>query len=458
MTTALLAICVVVTASLATPGPIAAVTADTDAALPACNNQPLPNPTQLTPQALRQRYGIQPLLDAGFDGRGQTGVLLEFSQSIDLGTLDQWLSCMGVTGPPITQKGVFGSSIPIPPSPCGMPSEPACFNEAQGDVYSMITGAPGLDRLYVLVSETSELTELPSILEGLRTGELTDGRRPDVVSLSFGTCQPDWTDRQVADTEAQLRALAEAGTWFFKAAGDAGPSDCSQHPVCDAANAGPAMGYPAASPWVTSVGGTQLLGSTSAHPDGQATVWNLRDLQPNNPNGCAAGAGGLSTFPTPAYQADLPGELLLSSRGLPDISALAGLPGYLNLTSGGEWFGNGGTSLASPLYAGAFASIRSKLAAQGLEPPRLLNEALYATAADPANYADAFDDVDVGNNRIYPSVDCCDAATGYDLASGLGEVRINVLADVLVQAAQPTQPTTPSTVAPADVVTPTFTG
>ena len=288
--TALLTVVALVAAALAITGPTTAATAETPpAALPACSNQPLPNPTQLTPQALRQRYGIQPLLVAGFDGRGQVGVLLEFSQSVDLGTLDQWLSCMGTAGPPVTQKGVFGSAVPIPPSPCGMPNEPACFGEAQGDVYSMITGAPGLDRLYILFSDQSELTELPKILEGLRTGALTDGRRPDVVSLSFGACQPEWTDKQVAATETQLQALAEAGTWFFKAAGDAGPSDCSQHPVCDAANAGPAMGYPAASPWVTAVGGTQLLGSTSAHPDGEATVWNEHELVPNNPNGCAAG-------------------------------------------------------------------------------------------------------------------------------------------------------------------------
>ena len=127
----------------------------------------------------------------------------------------------------------------------------------------------------------------------------------------------------------------------------------------------------------------------------------------------------------------MPGGRVPARRGLPDASALAGSPGYLNLTSSGDWFGNGGTSLASPLYAAAFASIRSRLLHEGLTPPVLLNEALYAIAADPLLYKAAFRDVLRKDNRIYDTVDCCDARVGYDLASGLGEVRIDVMAELL---------------------------
>ena len=118
------------------------------------------------------------------------------------------------------------------------------------------------------------------------------------------------------------------------------------------------------------------------------------------------------------------------NRGLPDIAALAGKPGYLNLTSSGTWFGNGGTSLASPLYAGAFASIRTKLHAMGITPPVVLNDALYSIAANPTRYRRVFVDVKKGNNDIY-HVNCCKAKKGFDLASGLGELHIDKMADAL---------------------------
>ena len=384
----------------------------------------------LSPGSLRRRYGIQSLLDDHDNGHGQTAVLLEFNQSVDIAALEDWETCLHVKGPPVTQEAMPGEKIPPPPSPCGGKRQPACFGEAQGDAYSMVTGAPGLDRLYVIVSAKDERVELARIVDDVRVGTLTGGRRPDVVSLSFGKCQSAWTPGEVHTTEASLRRVAEAGTWFFKAAGDAGPSDCSPHPKCDPKLKGIVMEYPAASPWVTAVGGTSVPHATNAKPTGKPVVWNDRMLHPKVRENCSAGAGGLSIFPTPGYQLAVPGGHVPGMRGLPDVAALAGLPGYLNLTSSGRWFGNGGTSLASPLYAGAFASIRTKLHAMGIAPPAVLNDALYAIAANPARYRRAFVDVRKGNNDIY-GVHCCTATKGFDLASGLGELRIDQLADAL---------------------------
>src|SRR5262249_60292949 len=93
------------------------------------------------PRALGRRYRIQPLLKAGYDGRGQTAVLIEFDQSVDIGAVEQWKACMHVKGPAITQEAMPGEDIPLPASPCDGASQPACFDEAQGDVYSMISGA-----------------------------------------------------------------------------------------------------------------------------------------------------------------------------------------------------------------------------------------------------------------------------------------------------------------------------
>lgn len=250
-----------------------------------------------------------------------------------------------------------------------------------------------------------------------------------MVSLSFGECQSGWATAEVNKTEAALRRLAEAGTWSFKAAGDAGPSDCSHHPKCDPMLKGPQMGYPAASAWVTAVGGTSVR-ATNADPTGRPVVWNDRPPRSKSHDNCAAGAGGLSIFPTPGYQRAVPYAHVPPKRALPDVAGLAGSPGFLNLTSSGKWFGNGGTSLAAPLYAGAFASIRTMLHARHIAPPVLLNDALYSIAANLILYNRVFVDVKQGNNDIY-GVNCCKAKKGFDLASGLGELHIDKMADAL---------------------------
>ena len=428
-----------------------AAAAASAAPLPGCTNAP-PATTDLTPIQLRQRDGLDPLLAAGHDGRGQTAALIEVASSVDQVALDDFAACFGSTAPPLVQRALPGQTVP-PPSPT--------FKEAQGDAESLVSGAPGLDRIYVIVVADIR-QDLAAAAKALVDGSLTDGQRVDVVSLSFGPCFPTWQADEIAASEAALQQVADAGIWFFKAAGDAGPSDCSPHPTCVPKDAGPAMGYPASSPWVTAVGGTMLEQGLLGPPK----VWNAHE---GDPNDCSAGAGGLAdatTFPRPAFQDVVPSGQVPTSRGLPDVVALAGYPNYLNLESGGGWVGNAGTSLAAPFYAGAMASVRSALRHAGLAHPVHLNDALYALAADPATYAAAFVDVTTKGNDIY-GVGCCTAGVGFDLASGLGELRIDVVAAQLAAVAPPlpttstsTSPTSTSTstTTPTGTVTPAFTG
>lgn len=432
------------------PTAVAPATSSVAAAPAGCTNPP-PATGDLTPIQLRQRYGLDPLLQAGHDGHGQTAALIEVASSVDQTALNDFAACFGSTAPPLVQRALPGQTVP-PPSPT--------FKEAQGDAESLVSGAPGLDRIYVIVVADIH-QDLAAAAQALVDGSLTDGQRVDVVSLSFGPCFPTWQPDEIAASEAALQKVADAGIWFFKAAGDAGPSDCSQHPTCEPNRAGPDMGYPASSPWVTAVGGTMLEQGLLGPPK----VWNAHE---GNANDCSAGAGGLAdakTFPRPAYQDVVPSGHVPSSRGLPDVVALAGYPNYLNLESGGGWVGNAGTSLAAPLYAGAMASVRSALRDAGLAHPVHFNEALYALAADPATYAAGFVDVTTKDNDIY-GVGCCTAGVGYDLASGLGELRVDVIAAQLAAVAPPLPTTTTttssststSTTPASGPVTPAFTG
>ena len=84
----------------------------------------------------------------------------------------------------------------------------------------------------------------------------------------------------------------------------------------------------------------------------QEVVWNDGSRQ-----GGAAGGGSSQVFPTPAYQAGLG----VTSRSLPDISLIAGLPGVAtDSTVPGQLFTVEGTSVAAPLSAGFFALIASR--------------------------------------------------------------------------------------------------
>lgn len=432
--------------------PNAVVGSSGASAAPSCTVAPPPGLDAARPDQLRERYDLDDLFAEGHDGQGQVGVILEFGQSVDLAGLANWEACLGAGSPPITQTLVGGGTMPAP------------NGEAQADAQSMITGAPGLDRLYSLVTNQGEIEALPELLRGVLDGSLTDGRRADVVSLSFGTCEQQLVQNGDLATitdhiEPLFEALARSGTWFFKAAGDAGSSDCSPHgsdPNCvptSAFDTQLAAGYPASSPWVTSVGGTMLPDGV----EGPAEVWNSTK---NDPDDCSGGGGAVSAlFATPSYQATVPDGPAPPMRGVPDVAALGGSPGYLSYSTASGWYGNQGTSYAAPLYAGATASVRSALVAAGVAPPTSFNDALYDLANDPATFTSVFDDITVGDNSIYDVNPCCAATRGYDLASGLGELRVaGLAAALLLQVTTPTTAVTTTTTAPAPVVPPRFTG
>jgi subtilase family serine protease len=162
------------------------------------------------------------------------------------------------------------------------------------------------------------------------------------------------------------------------------------------------------SPFVTAVGGTRpTLGSGNTRVS--ETVWNDSAF-----GAAAAGGGGMSRVePRPAYQNGVNPE---NHRAVPDVSALAdtvpGWPVVLNATLQTV----GGTSGSTPFTAAATALVDSSERTAGRPRVGLANGWFYqAATARPST----FFDVTSGDNDI-GGVGCCQAAVGYDLASGLG--------------------------------------
>jgi subtilase family serine protease len=241
---------------------------------------------------------------------------------------------------------------------------------------------------------------------------------PDVISLSYGGCAMAENTSAPAFTssvDAVLAMAALTGVSSFVAAGDSGSTTCGSDV------GGTSLSYPAVSPFVTAVGGTRLtLGQGNTRVS--ETVWNDSAYGES-----AAGGGALSRKePRPAYQ---DGFVPQDHRALPDVSALADIvPGWPDVLNG-TLQPVGGTSGSTPFIAAATALVDGSQRAAGRPRIGLANGWFYQAASRPG----AFYDVTVGNNDL-AGVGCCQAAVGYDLASGLGVPNWAVLPATLPPA------------------------
>src|SRR5206468_11788526 len=121
---------------------------------------------------------------------------------------------------------------------------------------------------------------------------------PDVISVSYGVCEPTVKPYSASRTlvERQLAASASLGITTVVAAGDSGSSACA-HGVpasqLTSADKQQSASWPAVSPWALSVGGTNL----TLNPENviaSSGVWNDSEY-PQPYTQTAAGGGGVST-------------------------------------------------------------------------------------------------------------------------------------------------------------------
>ena len=199
---------------------------------------------------------------------------------------------------------------------------------------------------------------------------------------------------------------------MFSSTGDTG-SFCSVGTNGVPAGA-PFVAYPATSPYVIGVGGTTLL-TNKAGGYNSEVAWY-------------AGGGGMSQFEySPVWQtAVVPTNngLPVTLRAIPDISMDAdpntGAVVYVNGTT--EVIG--GTSLSSPLAAGAWARLQTSYNnTLGFAAPRLYAgyPAFDTPPGSPVGVTqkvDGFNDVLTGANGLYTSLPY------YDFTTGLGTLDV----------------------------------
>jgi kumamolisin len=403
--------------------------------LTSANPAALASHAGLFPDQLSAAYGIAPLHQQNLKGQGVRLAIVGQGPT-RLADLTLFRDCFGFAGTPLRMHGAAN----VPP-----------ILESSLDAMMISAVAPKLAAFDLWVrplAETSDdgdvgrfLQLLGAPLEAAKNGATP----PDVVSVSYGICESQVAPFTAARTlvERLLAAYASLGITVVVAAGDSGSSPCARGvptKQLTASDKTPQVSWPASSPWVLAVGGTNL----TLNPDNSIAssgVWNDTAF-PAPYKALAAGGGGQSLLATrPWWQPAAPAARA-NARLVPDVSAFADAkPGVAVVCSAtvqgcgpGPQSGNtlvivGGTSAAAPLVAGMIALWIQKAREQGLPRVGFVPPLLYATAkANPA----AFVDVTLGSNAIFGHTSCCRARPGYDLASGLGSPLADAIADNLV--------------------------
>lgn len=344
-------------------------------------------------------YGHSALLSGGYDGRGESIAVVAFSsyRPSDVAAY----------------QGCFGTSVPVMNRLVGRAGGgDSGSDEVALDIETAISAAPGLDAVHVYIDRPAgTMAEVVNAI--VADAPLT---RVRIISDSWGLCEPAVTPAAAAATNSALQLAAVSGITFVAASGDAGAYDCGGFRQ-------PAVDDPAAQPFATGVGGTDLRLTRSGNR--HEVVWN--DVT-------GAGGGGLSRFwRRPGWQvgAGVRNGFSNGHRQVPDVSLHAspaqhGFPIYCTTWACGHagWMTLGGTSASAPLLAGIVADMNSYSLAHGGKRLGFANPFLYGSfATDPA----AFRDVTVGSNNPdgagpYP------ATPGYDQASGIGAPLAGALA------------------------------
>jgi subtilase family serine protease len=363
-------------------------------------------------------YDINPLYSAGINGTGQSIAVIARS-NISLTDVESFRSNFGL--PAHNPQIVIVNNDPGILE--GDSTETTLDTEWSGAVASNAT-------IKVIVAASTNSAD------GIDLAALyaVNNNVAPIITLSYGSCEADMGGSELSFYNSLWQQAAAEGISVMVAAGDAGAAGCYSGSATSASSKG--INGLCSSPYSTCVGGSEfnegsnpgqywLAGNNALY--GSATgyipeeVWN--ESGSNGGSGLWAGGGGVSTaYTKPVWQTG-PGVPADGQRDVPDVSLTAsGHDGYLIVQSG-SFYSVGGTSAATPSFAGIMAMVEQKSGArQGLA-----NTILYPLAANQTSGGAAvFHDITTGNNSV-PGVTGYTAAKGYDLASGLGSVDANVL-------------------------------
>jgi len=348
-------------------------------------------PTGITPAQMRQAYGVNGIRFGGItaDGSGQTIAIIDAYDDPNIaGDLSAFDSAFGLAAPPsftkVNEDG--GASLP---GVDNIDTKPNTWElEEALDVEWAHVIAPAAS-IILYEANSSSFNDL--VVHAVNAAR--NNVNVSVVSMSFSGGE---FSGETGYDGYFTRPAGHQGVTFLASTGDTGSPG----------------GYPAYSPNVVSVGGTQLSIDSSGNRTSE-TGWS------------GSGGGNSSQEPEPSYQTSVQSS---GARSTPDVSLDAspssGVPVYDSYDNGtfNPWSQVGGTSLSTPMWAGLIAIANQGRAVNGLGS---LNG---ATQTLPMLYQAAstgFNDITSGGNGGFS------AGAGYDRVTGLGTPIANQLVPIL---------------------------
>jgi subtilase family serine protease len=387
------------------------------------------------PGQIEKAYNLPALWKEGFEGQGQTIVIVDsFGSPTIRHDLKQFDAAFSLPDPPSLKVIAPAGAIP-PFNPHSKEMSGWAFETTLDVEYSHAI-APQANILLVEtpVAETEGTTGFPQIVQA--ENYVVAHHLGEVISQSFGATEETFPSPEsiLALRSANINAASE-GVSVLAASGDFGSTDFEKN--LKTFYRKQVVDWPSADPLVTSIGGTQLHLDESGNRTAPDNVWNDISIGID-----AAGGGGPShVFPRPEFQKEV-NTGSGPARATPDISMSAAVNGgvlvYTSYVSNvpGEPEPNtfsivGGTSEATPLFAGVVA-LADQVAGH---PLGWLNPKLYALSQEPNN---GIVDITKGNNTFTFTegtpeftVPGFAAHAGYDMASGLGTVDAHRFAHAL---------------------------
>jgi xanthomonalisin len=338
--------------------------------------------TGVSPTAFASIYGAANL---PVGSNATIGIVTVGSTTQTITDLKNFASKAGYPAPPVSTVTINGGS-----------NSTSGVSEWNMDSQSSLAAAGGTIKSMVLYT-TRSFSD--SDLAAAYNKAMSDNKTK-VISVSIGGCETDMSTLST-DNQTFQSAIAQGQTFAF-ATGDSGAYECG-------ATAGKAQSWPAASPYVMAIGGTTLSTNNGNTWAGE-TVWSCTSAS-NCQHDSAGGAGGGPSLTQTASTAQRNSGVLGNStaRGLPDVSFdAAPSSGGLILVNGAnqQW---GGTSLATPIFAGLWARIQSNNGNTLAFPAATL----YGGASAHPEW---FHDVTSGNQGYA-------AAVGWDYATGYGSLQ-----------------------------------
>jgi subtilase family serine protease len=244
--------------------------------------------------------------------------------------------------------------------------------------------------------------------------------KPDVISMSWGV-------NEVPQLLNFTKHFTNTNTSYCAASGDYNFAS-----------------WPATISNCIAVGGTTLLWTPNNKPSRTEYSWN------------SAGCGYSCIINQPTYQSDIT-NILRKNRAIPDLSMIADTNSSVYTVYNGNWYGIGGTSVSTPIFAGilslanqlrfnnkkssltsVYSSTPNNTLSNYVPPPNNIQNFIYKTIYPNSTlYSNVFYDVTIGSTMgsvggSSNNLTNYNSGSKFDITTGMGSPNATFLCNQLL--------------------------